>query len=188
MKRTIMTAIMCIAALAVLLAGCGSKVLDRPPEMTGGAEGAKTLEFWVGERVEEGALEEFTLIVGMFGGFEYFGSGYCDKELFTPWEDEYPEYYVAYTLTAYPDYSSGDSDTVTRIEIFDPAVTVYGIGCNSAIEDFVEVFGDLGCQTEHTERYATATYGKTTISLTAVDGARALRIFVEVTNKTGMIF
>lgn len=199
MKRAIMTAIMCIAALAVLLAGCGGKVLDRPPEMTDGAGGVdrppemtdgaeqvKTLQFWVGEKVEEGDLDGLTFIPGMFGGDMYLAAGYL------PSTDEdgnatAPELCVVYTVTQYPDYSSPDS-AVTGIEITDPAVTVYGIGCNSSIEDFVAVFGDLGCQTEHTERYATATYGKTRLSLTAVDGARSLRISVEVTNNTGMIF
>lgn len=188
MKRTIMTAIMCIAALAALFAGCGKKVLDRPPELTGCAEQVRSLEFWVGEKVGEGELDGLTLIVGMFGGYEYFGSGYCDEERFDPAEDEYPQYYVTYTLTAYPDYSSGDSDTVTSIEICDPAVTVYGITCHSSVEEFTAAFTAVGCQVEASGTGAVATYGKTTVSLTAVEGARSLRISVEVTNNTGMIF
>lgn len=204
MKRLIMSLILCLVALLAIFCGCGEKVLDRPPEMTDkvddekvldrppeipdNVDEVKTLEFWVGEKVEGSALEGHTLIVGMFGGYEYFGSGYCDKDRFIPWEDEYPEYYVTYTLTAYPDYSSGDSDTVTGIEITDPKVWVYGINCNCSVEEFAEAFSSIGCEVETGETGGTATYGKTTVSLTAVEGARALRISVEVTNKTGMDF
>ena len=172
----------------MLFCGCGGRVLDRPPEMSGGSDEVETLEFWVGEKAEEGAFDGHALIVGMFGGVEYFGSGYWSEELFTPGEDEYPEYYVAYTLTAYPDYSSGDSDTVTRIEITDPKVRVYGINCNCSVDEFAKAFSSIGCEVETSETGGTATYGKTKISLTAVEGARALSISVEVTNKTGMDF
>lgn len=136
----------------------------------------------------DGAFDGHALIVGMFGGVEYFGSGYWSEELFTPGEDEYPEYYVTYTLTAYPDYSSGDSDTVTRIEITDPKVRVYGINCNCSVDEFAKAFSSIGCEVETSETGGTATYGKTKISLTAVGGARALSISVEVTNKDGIVF
>lgn len=89
MKRLIMSIILCLVALLAIFCGCGEKVLDRPPEISDNVAEVKTLEFWVGEKVEGSALEGHTLIVGMFGGYEYFGSGYCDKDRFIPWEDEY---------------------------------------------------------------------------------------------------
>lgn len=124
----------------------------------------------------------------MFGGFQYFGKEYYSEEVFDPSEDSYPEVYVTYTLTAYPDYSSGESDTVTRIKICDPAVMVYGITCNSSVEEFAEAFSSIGCKVETSTTEAIATYGKTTIVLTAIENQRSISIFVEVTNKTGMIF
>lgn len=82
MKRLIMPLMLCL--VASLFCGCGGKVLDRPPEMSGGSDEVETLEFWVGEKAEEGAFDGHALIVGMFGGVEYFGSGYWPEELFTP--------------------------------------------------------------------------------------------------------
>ena len=45
-----------------------------------------------------------------------------------------PEHCVIYTLTNYPDYSS-NSLCVTRIEITDPAVRVYGLSLSSTVDD-----------------------------------------------------
>lgn len=181
-------AALCLVAVTCLV-GCGDKVLARPPEMAADYEGSgKALECWVAERPGGVVLGDWHYIPGTMGGKRYAGSEYDDRPTGEEYDLPASRGRVVYTLTAYPDYSSGDSDTVTRIEITDPAVTVYGISCNSAIQDFVAVFGGLGCQTEQTERSATATYGKTRLRLTAVDGERSLSISVEVTNKDGIVF
>lgn len=188
MKRLIISIMICLVTSLAILCGCADKVLARPPEMADTSGGTKTLEFWVGEKVEKEALGDHSLIVGMFGGFQYFGKEYYPEEVFDPSEDSYPEVYVTYTLTAYSDYFSGESDTVTRIKICDPAVMVYGITCTSSVEEFSEAFSSVGCKVETSTTGAIATYGKTTIVLTAIENQRSIGISVEVTNKTGMIF
>ena len=49
-----------------------------------------------------------------------------------------PEHCVIYTVTNYPDYSS-NSRHVTRIEITDPAVRVYGLSISSTAEEIKSV-------------------------------------------------
>lgn len=45
-----------------------------------------------------------------------------------------PSVHVIYHVTKYPDYSDSDS-SVTRIEIADPSIYVYGLSMNSSKED-----------------------------------------------------
>ena len=91
------------------------------------------LEFWIAEDVNDFDFSSYQPKYGIMGGWEYYGTGYV------PTLDENgqqidPEHCVVYTVTNYPDYST-NSRHVTRIEITDPAVTVYGLSLSSSAEE-----------------------------------------------------
>ena len=91
------------------------------------------LEFWIAEDVNDFDFSSYQPKYGIMGGWEYYGTGYV------PTLDENgqqidPEHCVVYTVTNYPDYST-NSRHVTRIEITDPAVTVYGLSLSSTAEE-----------------------------------------------------
>lgn len=91
------------------------------------------LEFWITEDVDDFDFSSYQPKYGIMGGREYYGTGY------SPTLDENgqqidPEHCVVYTVTNYPDYST-NSRHVTRIEITDPAVTVYGLSLSSSAEE-----------------------------------------------------
>lgn len=159
-----------------------NKILVKPEDTT--------LEFWIAEKVPKEDFKDHYSIDGVFGGYIFLGKDYHPIEI--P-EDNFrtqPEHCVANTVTAYPDYSSnnGKFDTVTRIEITDPVNCIYGITCNSTLDDFVIVFNALGCQIQVNGITHTASYGKSHISFTDYEGYETVSIWVEVTNKHGIIF
>ena len=78
---------------------------------------------------------------GMFGGNMYYGTGYVP----TLDENEQqvdPEHCVIYTVTSYPDYMN-KAQHITRIEITDPEIELYGLSINSSKEDIkaIKEFG-----------------------------------------------
>ena len=163
----------------LLLVSCASnKILSKPEDCT--------LEFWITDDVTEFDFSDYYFIPGMFGGSMYYGKGYAPT-LTDEGYDIRPEYYVIYTLTAYPDYSS-KGDFVTDIEITDPAISIYGITCNSSREEFDKVFLDLGCEIEDNGVIHRATYGKTRISFCDYESGRKITISVEVSNRQGIVF
>lgn len=174
MKRIRLAALLC--ALLLLLAGC-AKAPEKPADTT--------LEFWIGDPVTETTFSGFTERYGLMGGREYYGTGYV------PGVDEGgqqtdPEQKVIYTVTAFPDYSSG-KHAVTRITITDPAVTVFGLNCSSAAEEWDAVFREMGWETEdlgNTGIARAAVKGKYRV----VYGGGTLTISVEVTNRFGIVF
>jgi len=108
-------------AVMLLLTGCG---LPRPET---------DLEFWIAENVDNVDFSEHEPKYGIMGGREYYGSGYVPT-VDENGEQRDPEQCVIYTVTSYPDYSSGKSH-ITRILITDPTVKVYGLTFNSSKED-----------------------------------------------------
>ncbi len=81
------------------------------------------LEFWICDNVDDFDFSGYQPRFGLMGGREYYGTGY------SPGTDENgqqtdPEHCVIYTVTAYPDYSSGQSH-ITGITVTDPAVAIW---------------------------------------------------------------
>jgi hypothetical protein len=76
---------------------------------------------------------------GLMGGREYYGSGYIPTTNENG-EQIDPEHCVIYTVTSYPDYSSGKSH-ITRIAITDPAVELFGLTLNSSKNDIKVTLG-----------------------------------------------
>lgn len=163
-----------VLLICLSLAGCGknSSTPPRPKD--------SSLEFWIADSVK---LEDFSghdEVSGMFGGVQYLGTGYhavCDEDGMNP---SRPDACVLYTVTAYPDYSSGTL-AVTGIEITDPAVTVYGLTVKSSPEEWDAVLREMGFEIRRN-------------GLAEKDGFRfsygggEIRISAEVTNKQGIVF
>lgn len=120
------------------------------------------------------------------GGRQFYGKGYAPVSV----DDDHnarPDTYVIYTLTAYLDYSD-DGLFVTRIEITDPAVSIYGISCGSSLDEFDRAFQDLGCEIQDNGAWHIAKHGKTKVIFNASDDDRSISVSVEITNRNGIQF
>ena len=117
------TKIISILLSAIFIVGCGENI----------AEPEHDLEFWIAENVDDFDFSSYQAKYGIMGGREYYGTGY-GPTLDEDGQQIDPEHCVVYTVTNYPDYSS-NSRHVTRIEITDPAVTVYGLSLSSSAEE-----------------------------------------------------
>ena len=168
-----------VLLLCVGLFGCGQKS-NAPPRPRD-----STLEFWITEDVGNVDFSDHDE-GGMFGGHMYLGKGYHTYRLEDGQGPMLPDIYVAYIVTAYPDYSSG-GQFVTRIWITDPAVTVYGLTVDSSLEEWDAVMREMGYKVSSPEGsrvYHRAE--KDGFSFFYGDGS--LTISAEVTNKQGIVF
>ena len=181
-KKLLLTLLLlCIAILST--AGCtGDKFLAKPEDTS--------LEFWVAQNVAGVDFSGHYKVPYVSGANIYYGKSYQPAEIIEGSEVIPPEHYVIYTVTAYPDYSSdnGNFDTVTKIQITDPQVSVYGITCNSDLKDFDAAFEKLGCTIQDKGLIHIAAYGKVKIALASNDADKTLTIWVDVTNKQGIVF
>ena len=115
------------------------------------------------------------------GGREYYGSNY--EPIITEDNEQLdPEYYVIYTVTAYPDYSS-NKNHITRISFNDPLVYVYGLTIDSSYEDIYNKMTELGFKAD-TERKGVFTKGKFRFMF----NDKEIYIDVDVTNHFGIVF
>ena len=125
------TAFIFISIIPLLLSGCSlNKFLKRPEDTN--------LEFWI---TESCSSEDFknkgcTYLPGWFGAEEYLDSRYEPIKIIE--ENGYerlsvPEVHVTYLRAGYPD--ALDSWRITRIEITDPTIIVYGLNMNSSKEE-----------------------------------------------------
>ena len=116
------------AAFTMLITGCDAKkaiYLSRPDDTN--------LEFWITQSV---AFEDFkekgcTYLPGWFGADEYLDSRYVADT--REGQATAPDIHVTYLLTGYPDTIDGKA--ITRIEITDPSITVYGLSLISTAEE-----------------------------------------------------
>lgn len=105
--------------------------------------GETTLEFWIGEKVGDYDWSSHDEIIGWFGAREYLGTGY--KKYYSDYHeaDMKPKHHVSYLVSSYPDESSPNI-CITRIDITDPTVKLYGLTTESTLEEFTEKFTSLG--------------------------------------------
>ena len=171
MKRFILIFLVVILCLPAFLS-CGRRLSE--PE--------HDLEFWIGENVDGYDFSEYQPKYGIMGGFEYYGRGYVPTLAEDGWQID-PEHCVIYTLTNYPDYSS-NSLCVTRIEITDPAVRVYGLSISSAVEEIKSIMTAEGFTVTESGTAVRAerdnfrfTFSKDKITISA-----------EVTNHLGIVY
>lgn len=161
--------------LLIALAGCSSDVLKKPET---------DLEFWIAENVDDVDFSGYEPKYGIMGGREYYGKGYVPTVNEDGMQTD-PDKCVIYTVTAYPDYSSGSSH-ITRIMITDPAVSVYGLSVDSPREEIESVMKKNGFSTKDTGSSAVLAFAKGKYSFLFYDGKMV--ISVEVTNKEGIMF
>ncbi len=156
---------------------------NQPPQEFVFAKPETNLEFWIAENVDNVDFSKYQQKYGMFGGRQYYGTGYVP----TLDENEQqvdPEHCVIYTVTSYPDYSDREQH-VTYIYITDPTVEFCGISLNSSLAAFKTTMREQGFViTNELENSCTAKKGKYRVSFSK----EAIRISVEVENETGMIF
>ena len=175
MKKS-MNILILVSALAVVIIGIFVFV-NRKPDPP-----ATNLEFWIGDKVNETTFSGYQEKGGLFGGREFYGTGYVptldgDRQVD-------PEHCVIYTVTAYPDYSSGKS-AVTSIYITDPSVEFYGVSLNSSHKEFEKLMKKQGFKITDTHAIPrTAKRGKYTVTFTK----EYIRISVNVSNVFGVQF
>ena len=176
----------CIVFLAILILIFSLCACDSSPVSHNKNQLPKpntNLEFWIGENVDNVDFSNYQEKYGMFGGHEYYGSGYA------PTFDENqqpidPEHCVLYTVTSYPDYSDKEQH-ITHIYITDPDVEFYGINLHSSFDDFERLMIEQGFViTSANENHRTVEKDKFSITITK----EWIRIRVEVENKEGIIF
>lgn len=156
----------------VLLSSCG-RPLNEPDH---------NLEFWIAENVDDFDFSNHQPKYGIMGGWEYYGIGYAPT-LGEDGQQIDPEHCVIYTVTNYPDYSS-NSRHVTRIEITDPAVRVYGLSISSTVEEIKSIMTAEGFTVTESGTAVRAerdnfrfTFSKDKITISA-----------EVTNNLGIVY
>ena len=180
MKKKVFLLATILVLTLCLCVGCSDKIPEKPDDTT--------LEFWIAEDVSSVDLSEHYARTGVFGAKEYYGKGYSPAEILEGNEDILPKRYVIYTIGGYPD-TSDDWNYITRIQITDPEVTVYGITCNTSLDEFDEIMKGLGYKIhEETATMHLATLGKVSFRLISSNGEGKLSISVEVTNKKGVVY
>ena len=131
MKRILFT-LFVLALCLTVFSSCGRR-LPAPQH---------DLEFWIAENVDDFDFLNHQPKYGIMGGWEYYGIAYAPT-LGEDGQQIDPEHCVIYTVTNYPDYSS-NSRHVTRIEITDPAVRVYGLSISSTVEEIKRIMTSEG--------------------------------------------
>ena len=171
MKRFILISLALILCLPAF-SSCGRRLSE--PE--------HDLEFWIGENVDGFDFSEHQPKYGIMGGFEYYGRGYVPTLAEDGWQID-PEHCVIYTLTNYPDYSS-NSLCVTRIEITDPAVRVYGLSLSSTADEIRSTMASEGFTVTGTDASIKAEKDNFRFIFTK----DSIRITAEVTNHFGIVY
>ena len=141
------------------------------------------LEFWIADCVDEVDFSDFQEKYGLFGGREFYGTGYV------PAQDENgrqidPAHCVIYKVTSFPDYSIEKSH-ITEIYITNPSIEFYGISLNSSHKEFETLKKKQGFKiTDTNYNHHTAQRGKYTVIFTK----DSIRIKVQVSNVFGIQF
>lgn len=178
MKKKIFLLTTILSLTLCLCVGCSGNIPEKPDDTT--------LEFWIAEDVSSVDFSTHIARTGVFGADEYFGYGYSPTV--ENGEQILPQYYVIYTVGGYPD-TSDDWNYITRIQITDPEVTVYGITCNSSLDEFDKVMKGLGYKIhEETTTMHSATLGKVSFRFVSYNGEGELSISVKVTNRKGIVY
>ena len=140
------------------------------------------LEFWIGDNVDDTEFSGHTEKIGLFGGREFYGTGYIPTLDGNRQVD--PEHCVIYTVTSYPDYSS-EKSAVTGIYITDPSVEFYDVSLNSSHKEFEKLMKKQGFKITDTNfNHHTAKKGKYSV----IFSKDSIRIKVKVSNLFGIQF
>jgi hypothetical protein len=144
------------------------------------------LDFWITENVENADFSDFVEIPGWMGAREFYGKGYAPTQNENG-NDQKPEHYVTYLITAYPDHADG-GQFVTEIRITDPCVSIYGLTVNSTVGEYEAVFQKMGYFVTVDENgsgtlFTASKYGHITFTLRQnYEGKRVLTVKAKVSN------
>lgn len=164
-----------VAALIVFLRQDAYIYIPPRPEDT-------ALEYWICDDVSEVDWSGHDQVPGWFGASEFLGKGYRLNEY-----GERPPVRVSYVVGFLSDEADGWS-FVTKIDITDPAVTVYGLTVNSDFREFRRVMESMGYEVETvSEEYIRAVRDDFTFTLTAGDSPE-LTVSVRVTYPEGIFY
>ena len=145
------------------------------------AGGKTTLEFWIGEIVDESDYEGHALV---YDGF--LGEGYSEDVVL--WIQT-TDYYVHYTVGSYPKVDS-KTKGIIQIEITDPDVLIYGLTTESSLDDFAEVFEALGAKVDKHDTVVNAKLGDVWFQLDQtkwLKGTGLARIMID-TDQMGIVY
>ena len=190
-----MKRIICLVLLFIMVVGCLTScsfryipvvgqnilgpyatVLKIPGKQLGGET---TLEFWIGESVTEDDFSGYARDRRSMNG--YLGKGYELDE-----NDELPLHYVKYEYDNYPKVDSPGIG-ILDIEITDPQVMIYGLTTESSIEEFVDLFENLGARfVTKKDNYAMCWLGDVSFSLHLAMKNRPAKIGIS-TDATGVV-
>ncbi len=150
------------------------------------------LEFWLTEDVGKVDFSGYDEVSGWFGAHEYLGNGYkCVKD--EDGNNDRPDVYVSYLVTAYPDYADGGR-FVTSITVADPNVRFCGLTTGSSLDEFAEKLGGYGFECEKTKYMISeseeggmliARKGKITLQFRP---GESVFVRVNVENRNGIVF
>lgn len=173
MKKWILPSLICLVVLAA--ASWAWTRLPKPDT---------NLEFWIAENVEHVDFSDYQEKHGLMGGHAYYGRGYAPS-YGSNGEQIDPEYHVLYTVTSYPDYASNRRH-VTRIDITDPAIELYGVSLRSSAEEISAAMARRGFRQETHPNAVGQRYSKGKFALRFADDA--IHISVKVSNRWGIQF
>jgi len=120
-----------ILALSLFLFSCedSSKFLKKPKDTN--------LDFWITDHVSSSDFNDCTYLPGWFGASEYLDRRYKATDDFKA-----PTVHVTYLISGYPDVS--DSLCVTRVEITDRIINVYGLTFENSETEICQKMVSLG--------------------------------------------
>ena len=173
-----------ITLLSLFISACSSNkkdsdiYLDRPEDTN--------LEFWITQKV---SFEDFdnkgcTYLPGWMGADEYLDSRYVADT--SGKMAAAPDIHVTYLVTGYPDLL--DDNAITRIDITDPSITVYGLTLNSTDNDIINritgMANSFSYVTTEDECYLKFTIKNCSFSFMS----DKIIIDVPVTNNSGIVY
>lgn len=196
MKKTVCIIILIMILCTAIFAGCSNANNDKDTE--GNDNNSKTPEIVVPERPEDTTLEYWLTdvfptedmenhdeIPGIFGARLFLGKDY--KALNADDGNKLlPEIYVYYLAGSWPD-EINYGRYITKIEITDPEISVYGITIESTYEDFDKVFSDMGYEIKKDKIYHEAVLGRFSFCLKKTSVPKLI-LKAEVTNESGIVY
>lgn len=180
-------ALLFAAALVLCGAGCAK---EEDPFYTKPAG----LDFWICEDAAGADFSGFNEIPGLVGAREYVNARYRLPPAEADGFQDYPEKYVSYKISAWPDLADG-GEYVTQIVITDPSVKLFGVTVESTIDEFIEAMTAAGFSVREQSsganvsiRFADSPDGKYNIRFLINGDERMLSVNAVVTNRDNIVY
>lgn len=178
------------AALVLCGVGCAKDGADSDPFYTKPAG----LDFWICEDAHGADFSGFNEIPGLVGGHEYINARYRLPPADADGFQDYPEKYVSYVVSAYPDLADG-GEFITRIVITDPSVKMFGVSVDSTMDEFVSAMTEAGFDVRENSgtaavdmRFAYSPDGKYYVSYLINGDEHRIAVCAVVTNRDNIVY